>query len=42
MRCVHTHRRMLTIEDGVVQIMYEVLCKKLGKIIERLKKLVEL
>jgi hypothetical protein len=33
---------MPAIEDGVVQIVYEVLCKKLGKIIERLGILVEL
>jgi hypothetical protein len=42
MRCVHAHRGMHAIEDRVVQIGYEVLCKKLRKIIKRLGRLVEL
>jgi hypothetical protein len=33
---------MLAIEDEVVGVAYEVLCKKLGKIIKRLGRLVEL
>jgi hypothetical protein len=34
--------RYLQLKDGVIQIAFETLWKNLGKIIERLKKLVEL
>jgi hypothetical protein len=30
------------LRDGVIQIAYKVLCKNLGKIIEMLRKLIEL
>jgi len=32
----------LKLKDGVIQVVHKMLCKKLGKIIERLKKLIEL
>ncbi len=40
---IYTHiKRCLQLWDGVVQVMYKVLWKKLGNIIERLGKLIEL
>ncbi len=42
MGCVHTHRRMLAVKDEVVQVVYEMLWKKLEKIIERLGRIVKL
>jgi hypothetical protein len=38
--CTHI-KGCLKLKDGVIQIMYEMLCKKLGKIIKMLKRLVE-
>ncbi len=40
--CAHTSKDVLQLKDGVIKVVYEMLCKKLGKIIERLEKLVEL
>jgi len=40
--CSHTSMDAYIWRDGVVQVMYEVLWKKLGKVIGRLGKLVEL
>ncbi len=40
--CAHTLNGYLQLKDGVVQFVFEVLWKQLGKIIERLGRLVEL
>jgi len=40
--CAHTLNGYLQLKDRVVQILLEVLWKKLGKIIERLGRSVEL
>jgi len=42
MGCVHKHKKKLQLKDGVVKVVFEVLWKNLGKIIERLGRLVEL
>jgi hypothetical protein len=41
MGCVPTHRK-IPLKDVVIQVMFEMLWKKMGKIIERLGKLIEL
>jgi hypothetical protein len=38
--CTHI-KGYLQLKDGVIQIVYEVMCKKLKKIIKMLKRLVE-
>ncbi len=40
--CAHALKGYLQLKDGVVQIVFEMLWKKLGKIIKRLGRLVEL
>jgi hypothetical protein len=40
--CAHALNGYLQLKDGVVQIVFEALWKKLGKIIERLGRSVEL
>jgi hypothetical protein len=40
--CAHALRGYFQLKDGVIQIVFEVMWKKLGKIIERLERPVEL
>jgi hypothetical protein len=42
MRCVHTHQGISTINGWGSWIVFEMMWKKLGKIIEMLGKLVQL
>jgi hypothetical protein len=39
--CAHASRGYLQLKDGVIQIVFKMLWKKIGKIIERLGRLVK-